>query len=93
MIKEFKKTAEEVVREESEKSPMAKKVHASYSKFHSLSQRLEPDLGGLVLQPAGLGPDVRSRPGRSLSGLRPSSFLGGYQKLRKNAMVPLTTWG
>jgi TRAP-type mannitol/chloroaromatic compound transport system substrate-binding protein len=36
MIKEFKKTAEEVVREESEKSPMAKKVHASYSKFYSL---------------------------------------------------------
>ena len=29
-------SAEEVVREESEKSPMAKKVHASYSKFHSL---------------------------------------------------------
>jgi TRAP-type mannitol/chloroaromatic compound transport system substrate-binding protein len=36
MIKEFKKTAEEVVREESEKSPMAKKVHASYSKFQGL---------------------------------------------------------
>jgi TRAP-type mannitol/chloroaromatic compound transport system substrate-binding protein len=36
MIKELKKTAEEVNREESEKSPMAKKVHASYTKFQQL---------------------------------------------------------
>jgi TRAP-type mannitol/chloroaromatic compound transport system substrate-binding protein len=36
MIKELKKTAEEVNREESEKSPMAKKVHASYTKFQNL---------------------------------------------------------
>jgi TRAP-type mannitol/chloroaromatic compound transport system substrate-binding protein len=33
MLKEFKKAAQDVVKEESEKSPMAKKVHASYTKF------------------------------------------------------------
>ncbi|MGH7385857.1 MAG: hypothetical protein ACREKG_11835, partial [Candidatus Rokuibacteriota bacterium] len=36
VIKELKKIAEEVNREESEKSPMAKKVHASYTKFQNL---------------------------------------------------------
>jgi TRAP-type mannitol/chloroaromatic compound transport system substrate-binding protein len=36
MIKELKKVAGEVVKAESEKSPQAKKVHASYSKFQSL---------------------------------------------------------
>ena len=36
MIKELKKVAADVVREESEKSPMAKKVHASYTKFQEL---------------------------------------------------------
>jgi TRAP-type mannitol/chloroaromatic compound transport system substrate-binding protein len=33
MLKELKKTAIEVNKEESEKSPMARKVHASYTKF------------------------------------------------------------
>jgi TRAP-type mannitol/chloroaromatic compound transport system substrate-binding protein len=36
MIKELKKVAGEVVKAESEKSPQAKKVHASYSKFQDL---------------------------------------------------------
>ncbi len=36
MLKEFKKTALEVNREESEKTPMARKVHASYLKFQDL---------------------------------------------------------
>jgi TRAP-type mannitol/chloroaromatic compound transport system substrate-binding protein len=33
VLKELKKTAAEVVKEESEKSPMARKVYASYTKF------------------------------------------------------------
>jgi TRAP-type mannitol/chloroaromatic compound transport system substrate-binding protein len=36
MLKELKKTALEVNKEESEKSPMAKKVHASYTKFQEV---------------------------------------------------------
>ena len=36
MIKELKKVATEVVKAESEKSPMARKVHASYTKFQEL---------------------------------------------------------
>jgi TRAP-type mannitol/chloroaromatic compound transport system substrate-binding protein len=36
MLKEFKKTATEVNKEESEKSPMARKVYASYTKFQDL---------------------------------------------------------
>jgi TRAP-type mannitol/chloroaromatic compound transport system substrate-binding protein len=36
MLKDLKKAAHEVVKEESEKSPMAKKVHASYTKFQEL---------------------------------------------------------
>lgn len=36
MIKELKKAALEVNKEESEKSPMAKKVHASYTKFQDV---------------------------------------------------------
>jgi TRAP-type mannitol/chloroaromatic compound transport system substrate-binding protein len=36
MIKELRKVAGEVVKAESEKSPMAKKVHASYTKFQGL---------------------------------------------------------
>jgi TRAP-type mannitol/chloroaromatic compound transport system substrate-binding protein len=35
-LKEIKKVALEVNKEESEKSPMAKKVHASYTKFQSI---------------------------------------------------------
>lgn len=35
-IKDLKKVADEVNREESEKSPMARKVHASYTKFQQL---------------------------------------------------------
>ncbi|HXH82128.1 MAG TPA: ABC transporter substrate-binding protein [Candidatus Tectomicrobia bacterium] len=38
MIKELKKVALEVVKAESEKSPMAKKVHASYTKFQELTE-------------------------------------------------------
>jgi TRAP-type mannitol/chloroaromatic compound transport system substrate-binding protein len=36
VLRELRKLAAEVVREESEKSPTAKKVHASYSKFQAL---------------------------------------------------------
>jgi len=36
MLRELKKLAAEVVREESEKSPMARKVHASFTKFQAL---------------------------------------------------------
>jgi TRAP-type mannitol/chloroaromatic compound transport system substrate-binding protein len=36
MLKDLKKAAQQVVKEESEKSPMAKKVHASYTKFQAL---------------------------------------------------------
>jgi TRAP-type mannitol/chloroaromatic compound transport system substrate-binding protein len=36
VMRELKKLAAEVVREESEKSPMAKKVHASFTKFQAL---------------------------------------------------------
>jgi TRAP-type mannitol/chloroaromatic compound transport system substrate-binding protein len=36
MLKELKKAALEVNKEESEKSPMAKKVHASYTKFQDI---------------------------------------------------------
>jgi TRAP-type mannitol/chloroaromatic compound transport system substrate-binding protein len=36
MLRDLKKLATEVVRDESEKSPMARKVHASYTKFQAL---------------------------------------------------------
>ena len=36
MLRELKKFATEVVKDESQRSPMAKKVHASYSKFQAL---------------------------------------------------------
>ena len=36
VLRDLKKLAAEVVREESEKSPMARKVHASFTKFHVL---------------------------------------------------------
>jgi TRAP-type mannitol/chloroaromatic compound transport system substrate-binding protein len=36
MLRELKKFAAEVVKEESEKTPMAKKVHASFTKFQAL---------------------------------------------------------
>jgi TRAP-type mannitol/chloroaromatic compound transport system substrate-binding protein len=36
ILKELKKAAQEVVRAEAEKSPQAKKVHASYTKFQEL---------------------------------------------------------
>ena len=36
MLRELKKFAAEVVREESEKSQMARKVHASFTKFQAL---------------------------------------------------------
>ena len=36
MLRELKKFAAEVVRDESEKSPMARKVHASFTKFQAL---------------------------------------------------------
>ena len=36
VLRELKKLAAEVVREESEKSPMARKVHASFTKFQAL---------------------------------------------------------
>ena len=36
MLRELKKLATEVVQEESEKSPMARKVHASFTKFQAL---------------------------------------------------------
>ncbi|MGH7321494.1 MAG: ABC transporter substrate-binding protein, partial [Candidatus Rokuibacteriota bacterium] len=38
ILKELKRLAGEVLREESEKSPMARKVHASYAKFQALVQ-------------------------------------------------------
>jgi len=37
LLRELRKVAIEVVKEESEKSPMAKKVHASYLKFEPLA--------------------------------------------------------
>jgi TRAP-type mannitol/chloroaromatic compound transport system substrate-binding protein len=36
MLRALKKLAGEVVRDESEKSPMARKVHASFTKFQAL---------------------------------------------------------
>ena len=36
MLRELRKFAAEVIREESEKSPMARKVHASFTKFQAL---------------------------------------------------------
>jgi TRAP-type mannitol/chloroaromatic compound transport system substrate-binding protein len=36
VLRDLRKLAGEVVREESEKTPMARKVHASYTKFHAL---------------------------------------------------------
>ena len=36
MLRELKKLSAEVVREESEKTPMARKVHASFTKFQAL---------------------------------------------------------
>jgi TRAP-type mannitol/chloroaromatic compound transport system substrate-binding protein len=36
VLRDLKKLAVEVVREESEKTPMAKKVHASFAKFQLL---------------------------------------------------------
>jgi len=36
MLRELKKLATEVIREESEKSPLARKVHASFTKFQAL---------------------------------------------------------
>jgi TRAP-type mannitol/chloroaromatic compound transport system substrate-binding protein len=36
VLRDFKKLAAEVVREESEKTPMARKVHASFTKFQAL---------------------------------------------------------
>src|SRR5439155_18304027 len=36
VLRELKKLAAEVVREESEKTPMARKVHASFTKFQAL---------------------------------------------------------
>jgi TRAP-type mannitol/chloroaromatic compound transport system substrate-binding protein len=35
VVRDLKKLAAEVVREESEKSPMARKVHASFTKFQA----------------------------------------------------------
>ena len=36
LLRELKKIAAEVVKEESEKTPMARKVHASFTKFQAL---------------------------------------------------------
>jgi len=36
VLRDLKKLATEVVRQESERSPMARKVHASFTKFQSL---------------------------------------------------------
>jgi TRAP-type mannitol/chloroaromatic compound transport system substrate-binding protein len=36
VLRDLRKLAAEVVRDESEKSPMAKKVHASFTKFQAL---------------------------------------------------------
>ena len=36
VLRDLKKLAAEVVKEESEKTPMARKVHASYTKFQAL---------------------------------------------------------
>src|SRR5262249_58094447 len=36
MLRDLRKLAAEVVKEESEKTPMARKVHASYTKFQAL---------------------------------------------------------
>jgi TRAP-type mannitol/chloroaromatic compound transport system substrate-binding protein len=36
VLRELKKLAVEVVKEESERTPMARKVHASFSKFQAL---------------------------------------------------------
>ena len=36
VLRELKKLAVEVVRQESEKSPMARKVHASFTKFQAV---------------------------------------------------------
>ena len=40
VLQDLKKLAAEVVKEESEKSPMARKVHASFTKFQALISRL-----------------------------------------------------
>jgi TRAP-type mannitol/chloroaromatic compound transport system substrate-binding protein len=36
VLRDLRKLAAEVVKEESEKTPMAKKVHASFAKFQTL---------------------------------------------------------
>ena len=36
VLRDLKKLSAEVVREESEKSPMARKVHASFTKFQAM---------------------------------------------------------
>jgi TRAP-type mannitol/chloroaromatic compound transport system substrate-binding protein len=36
VLRDLKKVATEVIREESEKTPMARKVYASFTKFHAL---------------------------------------------------------
>jgi TRAP-type mannitol/chloroaromatic compound transport system substrate-binding protein len=36
VLRDLKKLSAEVVREQSEKSPMARKVHASFTKFQAL---------------------------------------------------------
>ena len=36
VLRDLKKIAGDVIREESEKTPMARKIHASYSKFQAL---------------------------------------------------------
>jgi TRAP-type mannitol/chloroaromatic compound transport system substrate-binding protein len=36
VLRDLKKLASEVVREESEKTPIARKVHASFTKFQAL---------------------------------------------------------
>ena len=42
VLRDLKKLAAEVVREESEKTPMARKVHASFTKFQALRRPLGP---------------------------------------------------
>ena len=58
VLRDLKKLAAEVVKEESEKSPMARKVHASFTKFQAqlagwsrLGRRLPPVRGAVIEEP------------------------------------------
>jgi TRAP-type mannitol/chloroaromatic compound transport system substrate-binding protein len=50
VLRDLKKLAAEVVREESEKTPMARKVHASFTKFQALVGPWDHVAGGVYHQ-------------------------------------------